>query len=91
MKPLDDPKFSRDDLRDWMVAYLARLLDMEPAEIDPGCSFELYGLDSSGAVGLSGDLEDLLGTTFDTSLVYDYPTIDALLDHLQSLALVRAA
>jgi acyl carrier protein len=84
-------QFTRSEIREWMIAYLARLLDLERHEIDPAQPFELYGLDSSGAVGMSGDLEDVLGAQFDTSLVYDHPTIDALVEHLVSLRLVRAA
>lgn len=84
-------RYTRTELRDWMTAYLSELLHLERHEIDPTQPFEMYGLDSSGAVGLSGDLEDALGASFDTSLVYDHPTIEALLDHLESLRLVRAA
>lgn len=82
-------RLSQTELRVWMVAYLARLLELHPQEVDPAKPFELYGLDSSGAVGMSGDLEDLLGAEFDTTLIYDHPTIDALVSHLVRLELVR--
>jgi acyl carrier protein len=88
---MNDAKFTRAEMCDWMVGYLAQLLELQRHEIDPSKSFELYGLDSSGAVGMSGDLEEMLGAEFETSLVYDYPTIDSLLDHLVSLNLLRAA
>ena len=82
---------SSDALRAWLVTYLARLIGVPESEIDPAASFDVHGLDSSGAVGLSGDLEDLLGAEFETSLVYDHPSIDALVRHLVSLELVEAA
>lgn len=84
-------KYTRTEIREWLRQYLSRLLGVPAHELDPSQPFEIYGLDSSGAVGLSGDLEDLLGVRFDSSLVYDYPTIDQLADHLVSLRLVAAA
>lgn len=75
-------------LKRWLRAYLAQLLGVTDAEVDPAFSFELYGLDSTAAVGLSGDLSDLLGREFETGLAYDYPSIDALVDHLVSSRVV---
>ncbi|MEL6606584.1 MAG: acyl carrier protein, partial [Cyanobacteria bacterium J06614_10] len=40
------------------------------------------GLDSSAAIGLTGDLEDWLGQSVDPTLLYDYPTVDALVAYL---------
>jgi acyl carrier protein len=84
-------KYTRAEMRDWLIAYLAELLGLARHEIDTKKSFEVYGLESSGAVGFSGDLEDVLQTTFDTTLAYDFPTIEALLDHLESRRLLRTA
>ena len=88
---MDAPKYTRGELRDWIVDYLAQLLGIGREEIDTELSFEAYGLDSSGAVGFSGDLEEALQVTFDATLAYDHPTIEALLDHLEALNLLRAA
>lgn len=71
-------------LKSWLIAYLARLLGVEEREVDPSFSFELYGLDSTAAVGLSGDLGELLGNEFDPAIAYDHPSIDALVEHLVS-------
>ncbi|MFT7669021.1 MAG: acyl carrier protein [Planctomycetota bacterium] len=81
---------TRDELREWLATYLAQLLGMEAAEVDPDFSFELYGLDSTAAVGLSGDLSALLGREFDTVLAYDYPNINALLDQLTAIGAIEA-
>lgn len=79
---------THDELREWLITYLAQLLGMDKAEVDPSFSFELYGLDSTAAVGLSGDLSNLLGREFDTSVAYDHPSVDALMEHLLSLNLL---
>ncbi|KST62478.1 acyl carrier protein [Mastigocoleus testarum] len=68
----------------WMISYLAELLEVEPDEVDPTLPFDSYGLDSSAAVGLTGDLEDWLGHKLDPTLLYDYPTVEALAKHLAS-------
>ena len=65
-----------------LVCYLAELLEIEPDEIDVTIPFDLYGLDSSATVAMTGDLEELLGHELDPILIYDYPTIKALARYL---------
>lgn len=78
-------------LKAWLVSYLAQLLGVDERQVDPAFSFELYGLDSTAAVGLSGDLGELLGREFDPSIAYDHPTIDALVEHLVATKVLEAA
>ncbi|AFY75732.1 MAG: acyl carrier protein [Hydrococcus sp. C42_A2020_068] len=77
-------EISAVEIQDWIVAYLADLLETEPEEIDVTIPFDRYGLDSSAAVGLTGDLENWLGTEVEPTLLYDYPTVEALVEHLNS-------
>ena len=71
-----------EDIKNWIVTYIANLLEISSDEIDTDVSFDAYGLDSSAAIGLTGDLEDWLGTEIEPTLLYDYPTVDALVDYL---------
>jgi acyl carrier protein len=71
-----------NEIQDWISSYLAELLEVEAEEIDVTIPFDRYGLDSSAAVGLTGDLEDWLGTELDPTLLYDYPTVETLAQHL---------
>lgn len=73
---------STAEIQSWLVAYLANLLEINPSEIDVTVPFNRYGLDSSAAVGLTGDLEEWLGRELDPTLAYDYPTIEALARYL---------
>ncbi len=75
---------SAAEIQAWVVSYLAQLLDVEPEEVEVTIPFDRYGLDSSAAVGLTGDLGDWLGHEIDPTLLYDYPTIKALVQHLSS-------
>ncbi|OAN67110.1 AMP-binding protein [Sphingomonas sp. TDK1] len=69
-------------LRTWLVERLANLLALPTGEIDPTSPFSTFGLDSLQAVGLSGELETWLNRSLPTTLLWDYPTIAALADHL---------
>ncbi len=71
-----------EEINNWLVGYLSRLLSIDMDEIDTSIAFERYGLDSTAAAGMSGDLGDWLGCQLESNLVYNYPTIDAVTDHL---------
>ncbi|HEY9740892.1 MAG TPA: acyl carrier protein [Coleofasciculaceae cyanobacterium] len=70
------------EIQSWIVSYLAQLLDIDPDEVNVTIPFDHYGLDSSAAVGMTGDLEDWVERKIDPTLLYDYPTIEALSQHL---------
>lgn len=70
------------EIEEWIVSYLADILEIEPDEIDSTIPFDCYGLDSTVVVGLTGDLEDWLEHKLDPTLLYNYPTIQALVQHL---------
>jgi len=70
------------EIEAWIVSCLGGLLNINPDEIDTTIPFDRYGLDSAGAVGMSGDLEEWLGTEFEPTLLYDYPTVEALAKYL---------
>lgn len=78
-------KLSRDELRDWLCKEVASLLDTHPEEIDLQRPLGEQGLDSVDAVGLTGELEDLLGIELDPTLAFEYPSIEALVEHLGTL------
>ena len=74
----------------WLVDYLAELLALEPGEIDTETPFNRYGLDSSAAVGMTGDLAGWLHYDVDPASVYDYPSIGQLAASLASDPQVQA-
>lgn len=72
----------RDAIQAWLIKKVSTALSVSPDEIDPRETFASYGLDSRTAVSLSGDLERWLGRRLSPTLVWDYPTIDAIAEHL---------
>lgn len=69
---------SKAEIQDWIVAYLAKLLEVDTEEINVTIPFDRYGLNSAAAVGLTGDLEEWLRMEIDPTIFYDYPTVETL-------------
>ncbi|MBE9235322.1 acyl carrier protein [Anabaena aphanizomenioides LEGE 00250] len=69
-------------IREWLVSYVADLLEIEAEEVDVETNFSRYGLDSSAAVILTGDLGNWLGKEIEPTIIYDYPTIASLAEYL---------
>jgi acyl carrier protein len=57
-------------------------LGLPPAEIETDKSLLNYSLSSVTAMMLVGDLEEWLVLTLPPTLVWDYPSIDAIADYL---------
>src|SRR5262249_14255020 len=57
-------------------------LRVSPQDIDVGLPFACYGFSSVQAISLSGELGEALGRRLPPTLLYDYPTIEALARHL---------
>jgi acyl transferase domain-containing protein/acyl carrier protein len=66
----------------WLVSKLAERLKLSPESIDPRQSFVRYSLDSVAAVELSNELGEWLSRAVSPTLIYDYPSPDALAQHL---------
>jgi len=66
----------------WLVSKLSERLGIESHEIDIREPFASYGLGSTEAVSLAGELAEWLGRKLSPALVYEYPTIEALARHL---------
>jgi acyl carrier protein len=74
----------REAIQAWLIKRVSAALSLNPDDIDVRETFSSFGLDSRTAVSLSGDLERWLGRRLPPTLVWDYPTIDALARHLDA-------
>ncbi|HEX3130887.1 MAG TPA: SDR family NAD(P)-dependent oxidoreductase, partial [Thermoanaerobaculia bacterium] len=70
------------EIQGWLVTRLAGLLKVDPGTIGALEPFADFGLTSWDAVGLSGELEEWLGTSLSPVLLYEHPTIAELARHL---------
>ena len=71
-----------EEIRTWLVSKIAESTGIEPREIGVEEPFAAFGLASRDAVILSGELEELLGRRLSPALLYDYPNIHILAQHL---------
>ncbi len=66
----------------WLAKWLANELAIKVEAIDTRKSFAQYDIDSTAALTLRADLEVWLGRQLSLTLAYDYPSIEALAQHL---------
>jgi len=66
----------------WLTTQIAGCLKIDRNQIDAQAPFSSYGLDSVTAVSLSGELEEWLDRRLSPTLIYDYPTVAQLAQHL---------
>lgn len=77
------------EIQEWLISYLMEL-GLPPEEIDTTMAFEAHGLDSSGIVGMIGDLGEWTGCKLKPSIVYEYPSIEMLSDYLVNNVAVKS-
>src|ERR1700674_40132 len=77
---------SAEVIQAWLVSKLSERLGIDTREIDIREPFASYGLGSTEAVSLAGELAAWLGRKLSPGLVYEYPTIEALARYLASLS-----
>ena len=73
---------SLDAIREWLIQQIADLLGAPPEQIDPNQPLERFGIASRDAITLVGDLESWTGLSLSPTLVYEYPTIEAISRHI---------
>jgi acyl carrier protein len=76
-------------IKEWICAYVAQLADMPKERVDVNVEFSDYGLDSTAAAGLSGDLSDWLGIHLEVNIAKKYRTAELLSEEVFSLVSTR--
>ena len=75
-----------EEIRGWLISRIATMSRVDPTAIGDRESFDSFGLSSTDAVSLSGELSELVGRELPATLVYEYPTIAALATYLSGSA-----
>jgi thioesterase domain-containing protein/acyl carrier protein len=73
---------SAADIRDWVVTEVAKLVELERSSIDSNAPLYSFAVDSLKALGLAGALAGWLDRELPATLLWDYPTIDAIAEAL---------
>jgi acyl carrier protein len=66
----------------FIVSKLAEALKIDPTEVDIRVPFTSYGLDSIVAFSIIGDLAAWLQCDLESTLLWEFPTIEALAQFL---------
>ena len=86
LTPQDDssatPSKTVAEISAWLINKIAELLQLAPEKIDSRQPLAVYGLNSIKAVNIATELEEWLGISVTPTIVYDYPTIQALANYL---------
>jgi acyl carrier protein len=85
------PEILEAQIATWLKNYLVELLGLDAGGVSGSATFERYGLDSSAAVGMTGDLSEWLGSEVDAAATFDHPSIDKLAHALATDRQVYAA
>ncbi|MEL6862977.1 MAG: acyl carrier protein [Bacteroidota bacterium] len=81
---LSKKQISREDIQQWLTEKLAEELKTSPESIDIKAPFVDYGLNSLATVSIQGDLEDWLEIDLEPTILWDYPSIEAVAKYLES-------
>jgi thioesterase domain-containing protein/acyl carrier protein len=73
---------SSTEIRAWIVAEVAKTLDVDPATVDTGAALYSLGIDSLAAIQMTGKLSEWLNRNLPASLVWDFASIDAMAEGL---------
>jgi acyl-CoA synthetase (AMP-forming)/AMP-acid ligase II/acyl carrier protein len=73
--------FEPEQFRVWLRHALAQIMNEDALSIADGANFNQLGLDSLGHFSLASALENQLGYPVPSSVVYNHPSIDALVDY----------
>jgi acyl carrier protein len=74
--------YTADAIQTWIVDWLGRKLRLDVNQIEVSRSFADYGIDSVMAVDLSFELGEWLQQSLDATILWNFPTIAALAQHL---------
>jgi len=76
---------SGQELRAWLMTFVADVLDVSPDEVDPCAPWESLGVDSAMTLVLVADLSVVLGREVRPIEVLANPTINAVVEHLRAV------
>lgn len=73
-----------EKIKAWLVSYIAKILKIEPEDVNSNLPFERYALGSADSVDMVGELGGWLERDVPATVLYNYPNIELLAKHLVS-------
>ncbi len=85
------PPVDTSAIRNWMVAYISSVIDVQQDPFPEAERFDNYGLDSVEITIMCGLLEEQFGIEVNPEEVFEHPSVSALSAHLASRIGERAS
>jgi acyl carrier protein len=82
---------SKEAIVAWCQGYLADVLGVPAAAVDPGVTFDRLGVGSAVAVSLLINVEERYGVELPAQALFDNRTLNAVADYVAAHALPEAA
>lgn len=79
---IQEAPYSSQEIKAWLISKVAEKLEVSSEKIEITEPLANYGLSSLAAVSLSGELQEWLFRELSPTLLYNYPTIQALAEYL---------
>ncbi|MGN7610529.1 SDR family NAD(P)-dependent oxidoreductase [Magnetococcales bacterium HHB-1] len=79
-----------EDLTQWLMTQLANMLGLPENQIDIHTPFADFGLSSQMSVSLVGELESWINQPLFPTLLWEYATIHALVNHLRGSQVLQS-
>ena len=73
---------SREDIEEWLAREIAQVIDVPESEVERHRNILELGVGSRTVVRLSGRLQKWLGIKLPPTILFEYPTVEALAAHL---------
>lgn len=81
----DSIKADKKDVRNTIIKIIARMLEMEPKEIEPQRPFFEYGIDSISGVELINELNQCFNINMSKAVIFDYSSVNDLTGYVESI------
>jgi acyl transferase domain-containing protein/acyl carrier protein len=78
----EEEEVSVEKIQNWLITKLSDQFGLEESDVGVDDAFASFGIDSAQALSICGDLEVWLGKQLPPTLLWDYPTIQILSEHL---------
>jgi len=85
---LNDQPPTRAAIQEWVVNYIAAVIDLAPEAVALERAFADIGMDSAEVVIMTGVLEEEFAIEVAAELPFEHPTIESFLDALVGKDLV---
>jgi acyl carrier protein len=75
-------RFERAAVSEWIIGYIADLLQIDKDAVDLATDLAHYGLDSADAVIMGAAMEEYFDVELDPGMFIEFPTFQAMIDSL---------